>query len=819
MKISYNWLKQYINLDVTPEIASKVLTDIGLEVEATEEFQSVKGGLKGVVVGEVITCERHANADKLSVTTVDIGTENLLPIVCGAPNVAAGQKVLVATVGTRLYSGDDSFEIKKSKIRGEVSEGMICAEDELGLGTSHDGIMVLPAEVKTGTPASEYYQIEQDVIFEIGLTPNRADAASHIGVARDLAAGLNREYNTQKYQLKLPEVSSFAVENTSLNIEVEVLDSEACPRYSGVTLSGITIQDSPSWLKEKLMRIGLRPVNNIVDVTNYVLHETGQPLHAFDADKITGSKVVVRKLSADTLFTTLDGEERKLNGNDLMICNAQEGMCIAGVFGGLTSGVTQQTTSIFLESACFDSRHIRKTSKYHGLQTDASFRFERGADPNITVYALKRAILLMKELAGGVVTSEIKDVYPQPVLPKEVAISFAHVDRLIGKSIERPIIKTILNDLEISVLEENETGLLLSVPTFKVDVTREVDIIEEILRIYGINNIDSDGKLHTSLNIRQKPDVEKIQQVIADYLVGQGMVEMMNNSLTRADYAGLSRDIEATSNVELLNPLSKDLNVMRQSLLFGGLEVIAYNVNRKENNLKLFEFGNVYLKKSGYDASRGVKNYHEEKHLLLMATGNLNEENWNSSQRKVGFYDIKSWVEALINRMGIDRQRITLEEPASGDLQEVLHFKLGDKLLARVGSVGKKLLQSMDIKQDVFVAEMNWTLALKQVRINALTYTPVSKFPSVRRDLALLLDKEIQFSTLQNAALQAEKKLLQSVNVFDVYEGEKIPAGKKSYALSFILEDSEKTMTDKVIEKTMGKIQQTLKHQFNAELR
>jgi phenylalanyl-tRNA synthetase beta chain len=819
MKISYNWLKQYINLDVTPEIASKVLTDIGLEVEGTEEFQSVKGGLKGVVVGEVITCERHANADKLSVTTVDIGTENLLPIVCGAPNVAAGQKVLVATVGTRLYSGDELFEIKKSKIRGEVSEGMICAEDELGLGTSHDGIMVLPAEIKTGTPASEYFQIEQDVIFEIGLTPNRADAASHIGVARDLAAGLNREYNTQKYQLKLPEVSSFAVENTSLNIEVEVLDAEACPRYSGVTLSGITIQDSPSWLKEKLMRIGLRPVNNIVDVTNYVLHETGQPLHAFDADKITGSKVVVSKLSVDTLFTTLDGEERKLNGNDLMICNAQEGMCIAGVFGGLTSGVTQQTTSIFLESACFDSRHIRKTSKSHGLQTDASFRFERGADPNITLYALKRAILLMKELAGGHVSSEIKDVYPQPVLPMEVAISYAHVDRLIGKSIERPIIKTILNDLEISVLEEGETGLLLSVPTFKVDVTREVDIIEEILRIYGINNIDSDGKLHTSLNIRQKPDVEKIQQVIADYLVGQGMVEMMNNSLTRAEYAGLSGDIEATSNVELLNPLSKDLNVMRQSLLFGGLEVIAYNVNRKENNLKLFEFGNVYQKKADYDASRGVKNYHEEKHLLIMAAGNVNEEIWNSIQRKVGFYDVKSWVEALIIRLGIDRQRITLEEPASGDLHEVLHFKLGDKLLARVGSVGKKLLQSMDIKQEVFVAEMNWTLALKQVRVNALTYTPVSKFPSVRRDLALLLDKEIQFSTLQNAALQAEKKLLRSVNVFDVYEGEKIQAGKKSYALSFILEDSEKTMTDKVIEKTMGKIQQTLKHQFNAELR
>ena len=819
MKISYNWLKQYINLDVSPDVTSDVLTNIGLEVEGMEQFQSIKGGLAGVVVGEVITCVKHPNADKLSLTTVDIGSGEMLSIVCGAPNVAAGQKVLVATVGTRLYSGDDSFEIKKSKIRGEVSEGMICAEDELGLGTSHEGILVLPPDTKSGTPAGDYFQVEQDVVFEIGLTPNRADAASHIGVARDLAAGLNRVYNTGKYQMTLPGMDDFTIDNHNLDVEVEVLDSEACPRYSGVTLSGITVRESPDWLKNRLMRIGLRPVNNIVDVTNFVMHETGQPLHAFDAEKIAGSKVVVRKLENNTLFTTLDGEQRKLNANDLMICNVHQGMCIAGVFGGLSSGVSYQTTRIFLESACFDARHIRKTSKLHGLQTDASFRFERGVDPNITVYALKRAILLMKEVAGGQVSSEIKDVYPQPVAPKKILISFAHVDRLIGKSIERNIIKSILIDLEIGILDENEEGLLLSVPTFKVDVTREVDIIEEILRVYGINNISSDGKLHTSLNIRLKPDVEAIQRVISEYLVAHGLVEMMNNSLTKSGYANLSQEIDGDSTIELLNPLSKDLNVMRQSLLFGGLEVIAYNVNRKENNLRLFEFGNVYHKKKDYDPARGVKNYHEEKHLLIIASGSRNEETWNSKPQKIGFYDVKAWVEALITRIGLDRNRISLEEPSLGDLNDELHYKMGEQLLARVGCVEKKILQAMDIKQEVFMAEINWTLALKQVRINNLVYRPVSKFPTVKRDLALLLDKEIKFSHLREAAFQTEKKLLQSVTVFDVYEGDKIPAGKKSYALSFILEDTEKTMTDQVIEKTMGRIQQTLKHQFNAELR
>jgi len=819
MKISYNWLKQYINLDVEPELVSRVLTDTGLEVEGTEIFQSVPGGLTGVVVGEVLTCHKHENADKLSVTTVDVGGGSVLPIVCGAPNVAAGQKVLVATVGTRLYHGDESFEIKKSKIRGEVSEGMICAEDELGLGTSHDGIMVLPEDTVTGTEASRYFNIESDVIFEIGLTPNRSDAVSHMGVARDLAAGLNQELNTRKYKMTMPDVESFKVRNNDLDVEVEVLDTEACPRYAGVTLSGITVKESPDWLKSRLERIGVRPINSIVDVTNFVLHETGQPLHAFDASKIVGNKVVVKKLAEATPFVTLDEEERKLGAMDLMICNSQEGMCMAGVFGGLTSGVSDETTAIFLESACFDPKHIRKTSKLHGLQTDASFRFERGVDPNITVYALKRAILLMQEVAGGQVSSDIKDVYPNPVKPTEIEVQYRRIDRLIGQSIDREMIKTILTDLEISILEEKTEGLLLSVPTFKVDVTREVDVIEEILRIYGINNVDSDGKLHSSLNIRPKPDVEKIQQVIADYLVAQGMVEMMNNSLTKGVYAQASQDMDEKQSVELLNPLSKDLNVLRQSLMFGGLEVIGYNINRRESNLRLFEFGNIYQKKPDGNPEAGLKNYFEEKRLLLMATGKMGEESWNHDHKAMDFYEMKGWVEAVISRLGLDRKQISVKPGSSADMAESFEYVMGDKVLARVGKVGKKLLRLMDIKQEVFMAEINWTLALKRVPGAAITYQPVNKFPSVKRDLALLLDKNICFSDIRNAAFKTERSLLQSVNVFDVYEGDKIPQGKKSYAISFILEDTEKTLTDKVIEKTMNRIQTALERQFNAELR
>jgi len=559
MKLSYNWLKQYINIDLSAEKLSPILTDIGLEVEGLEKFQSIKGGLEGLVIGEVKTCHKHANADKLSVTTVDIGIGEELPIVCGAPNVAAGQKVVVATVGTTLYDGEDSFQIKKSKIRGEVSQGMICAEDELGLGTSHDGIMVLPEDLKPGLKANEYFDVEEDWVFEIGLTPNRADATSHIGSARDLVAGLNRIAGKGKHSLTLPTVDDFKVDNTSLDIDVEIKAPEACPRYSGLSISGLKVAESPEWLKNRLNAIGLRPINNIVDITNYVLHETGQPLHAFDAAKIKGGKVVVRKMADKTPFVTLDEEERKLNENDLMICDTEEGMCIAGVFGGNHSGVTNETTSIFLESAYFDATHIRKTSKRHALQTDASFRFERGADPKITVYALKRAAMLIKEIAGGEISSEVKDVYPQEINNWTVDINYQNVDRLIGKSIDHEIIKEILIDLEIKILEESAEGLKLEVPTYKVDVTREVDIIEEILRIYGYNNIELDNKIHSSISLRQKPDMEKIQNMVSDYLSGQGFSEIMNNSLTKSSYAVANPDFNGDLSVAMLNPLSKDL--------------------------------------------------------------------------------------------------------------------------------------------------------------------------------------------------------------------------------------------------------------------
>lgn len=559
MKLSYSWLKQYIDMDVDPQELSAILTDIGLEVEGFETFQSIKGGLEGIVVGEVVTCEKHANADKLSVTTVDVGTGELLPIVCGAPNVAKGQKVLVATVGTTLYDGDESFKIKKSKIRGEISQGMICAEDELGLGTSHDGIMVLPDDVKPGTPASQYFKIETDYIYEIGLTPNRADAASHIGAARDLVAGLNRYFKTRSYALHLPSIESFKVDNHALDIQVIVEDQQACPRYSGITLKDIQVKESPQWLKNRLNSIGIRPINNVVDITNFVLQETGHPLHAFDAAKIKGKKVIVKKLADQTSFVTLDEVERKLHANDLMICNDSEGMCMAGVFGGADSGVTDQTTSVFIESAYFDPRHVRKTSKRHALQTDASFRFERGADPNITLYALKRAALLIKELAGGTISSEIKDVYPKPIEKWDINISYAHVDRLIGNRIEPSIIKEIVQDLEMEIVEDHPEGLKLRIPTFKVDVTREVDVIEEILRIYGYNQIKFEDKIHSSVSLRPKPDLEKIQNEISDYLVANGFAEMMNNSLTKSEYIDRSKLLNAKNNVTLLNPLSKEI--------------------------------------------------------------------------------------------------------------------------------------------------------------------------------------------------------------------------------------------------------------------
>lgn len=819
MKLSYNWLKQYINTDLSAEELSPILTDIGLEVEGLEKFQSLKGGLEGIVIGEVKTCHKHPNADKLSVTTVDIGKDELLPIVCGAPNVAAGQKVVVATVGTTLYSDDDSFEIKKAKIRGEVSQGMICAEDELGMGTDHEGIMVLPDELIPGTPASKYFEVEEDYIFEIGLTPNRADATSHIGSARDLVAGLNRIANEKKHSLSLPSVEEFKVDNNNLDIDVIVEAPEACPRYSGISISNIEVKESPDWLKNRLNALGLRPINNIVDITNFVLHETGQPLHAFDADRIKGNKVVVRKMANNSPFVTLDEEERKLNQDDLMICDAEEGMCIAGVFGGNHSGVTNQTKNIFLESAYFDATHIRKTSKRHALQTDASFRFERGADPNITIYALKRAAMMIKEIAGGEISSEVKDVYPEIQNNWTVDINYNNVDRLIGKSIEREIIKDILVDLEIKILEESAEGLKLEVPTFKVDVTREVDIIEEILRIYGYNNIQLDNKIHSSISLRPNPDMEKIQNMISDYLSNQGFSEIMNNSLTKSTYAELNPDFDANKNVAMLNPLSIDLNVLRQTLLFGGLEVISYNQNRRISDQKIYEFGNIYRKSDSNSNNGGVNNYFEEKHLMLLATGSINAENWDVKVGKADFYFLKSMVEAIITRLGIDRKKVKIDEGHQKSFNYSLEFTLNNEVIAEIGMLELSILKSFSIKKEVFAARINWTIISKFLPKHDTSYKAVSKFPSVRRDLALVIDSSISFSQLRETAQKAERKLLTEVGIFDIYEGDKIPEGKKQYALSFVLQDSSKTLNDKTIDKAMRRIQQVLENDLGAQLR
>ncbi|MDZ7743529.1 MAG: phenylalanine--tRNA ligase subunit beta [Bacteroidota bacterium] len=666
MRISYNWLKEYIDLDLNPEELSEILTDCGLEVEGLEKAESVKGGMEGIVIGQVLTAEKHPNADKLSVTTVDVGRDKPLHIVCGAPNVAAGQKVVVATVGTRLYMDDKPFEIRKAKIRGEKSEGMICAEDELGLGTSHEGIMVLEEDAQIGMPAKEYFEITEDYVYEIGLTPNRADAASHLGVARDLVAVLNQAQKTSKYQLKIPDTSAFKVDNDNRHIDIEIENPEACPRYTGITLSNIEVKESPNWLKNRLNTIGVRPINNIVDVTNYVLFELGQPLHAFDADKIKGEKVIVKMLPDKTRFTTLDEVERELLANDLMICNAEDGMCIAGVFGGISSGVTEKTKNVFLESACFNPVHIRKTSKYHSLQTDASFRFERGTDPNITEYALKRAILLFREVAGGQVSSEIVDVYPEKIEAWDVDIAYTNVDRLIGKKIDRESIKKILKDLGIEIKDEKAEGLKVSVPPFKVDVTREVDLIEEILRIYGYNNIDYSGQMRSSLSFMPKPDPEKIQNLISDLLTSNGFNEVMNNSLSNARYIAKSQEYNEENNVRMLNPISADLDIMRQGLIFGMLESAAYNLNRKNEDLRFYEFGTSYRKIQG-SSQNPLLQYEEARHLALLLSGNKQPESWANREEKTDIYQLKAYLHNIFSRLGIAGNEVSIKEEAGKD--------------------------------------------------------------------------------------------------------------------------------------------------------
>lgn len=816
MNISYNWLKTYIDIDLAPEKVSEILTDIGLEVGGIEETQSVKGGLEGLVIGEVLTCEKHPDADKLSKTTVNIGQAEPLPIVCGAPNVAAGQKVVVATVGTILYSGDDSFTIKKSKIRGEVSMGMICAEDEIGMGSSHDGILVLPADVAVGTLAKDYFEVETDVCIEVDLTPNRVDGASHFGVARDLAAFLKQQ--NPDIQVKMPSVDAFKPDNTNYTVDVTVENNEACPRYCGVTISDITVKESPKWLQTKLKAIGLSPINNVVDVTNYVLHELGQPLHAFDGAKITGDKVIVKTLADGTLFKTLDEAERELSDEDLMICNAEGGMCIAGVFGGIESGVSSSTSKIFLESAYFHPVWVRKTAKRHTLSTDASFRFERGIDPNITVLALKRAALLIKEVAGGTISSDIIDIYPEPIANFDVSIKYSNVHRLIGKELPIETIKNIVTGLEMEITSETEEGLELSIPPYRVDVTREADVIEDILRIYGYNNIEMPDSVNSTISYSPKPDNHKLSNLIANQLTSTGFSEIMCNSLTKASYYEILKSYPASQSVELANPLSNDLGVMRQTLLFGGLESIQHNRNRRHSDLKLFEFGNCYYYTPGA-SKNSVESYNEDQHLAIFMTGNKAAANWNTPEQSISFFDLKSQLENILAQLGLSFCDFNEEETTSDLFAEGLSLKIGDKTVINYGLVDAKVLKAFDIDLPVCFAEIKWEPILKKSSKKTITFSEISKFPGVKRDLALLLNGDVKFAQVKAIAQKTEKKLLKSVSLFDVFEDKKLGAGKKSYAVSFILQDETKTLNDKQIDKIMKKFMMNFEKELGAQIR
>ena len=815
MKISYSWLKDYIKLEHSPEEICDILTQTGLEVGGLEEVETVKGGMQGLVIGEVITSEKHPNSDHLSKTTVNIGTEEALPIVCGAPNVAAGQKVVVATIGTTLYMGDDEFTIKKSKIRGEVSMGMICAEDEIGLGTDHEGIMVLDENARVGTPAKDYFNIESDWVIEIDLTPNRIDGASHIGVARDLAAFLKK---TQDIEYTKPSVEDFKADNNDLLIPVEVENREACPRYTGLTICGVEVKESPDWLQNRLKIIGLTPINNIVDITNYVLFETGQPLHAFDADEITGDKVVVKTMPAKTKFVTLDEVERELDANDLMICNTEEGMCIGGVFGGIKSGVKESTKNIFLESAYFDPVFIRKTARRHGLSTDASFRFERGVDPNNVVYALKRAAMLIKEITGGSISSDIVDVYPEPIEDFKVNISFANVTRLIGKDLGKETIKSILESLEIKAVDETETGLSLLVPPYRVDVQREADVIEEILRIYGYNNIEIPTQVKSSLQTADKPDPDTVKNLVAEMLTAQGFNEIWANSLTKASYFEGLKDYKEDQTVKILNPLSADLNGMRQTLLFGGLESIAYNANRQNKNLKFYEFGNTYFYKGTQLKDQPANNYWEECHLALFITGNKEAESWTAKEEAASFYGIKTHIENILKRLGL-LVNIQTDETSNELISEGLSYSYNNKKIVEFGLVEKSWLKKFDIENPVYYADFYWDNVFQAHKKHKVLFNELPKFPAVRRDLALLIDKSVKFSHIKELAFKMERQLLREVDLFDVYEGKGVPEGKKSYAVSFILRDDKKTLKDKQIDKTMQKLTAAFGREFGAELR
>lgn len=811
MKISYSWLKQYVNIDMDVDSLSEILTDTGLEVEGLEKFETIKGGLEGIVVGKVLTCEKHPNADKLSKTTVDVGMDEILPIVCGAPNVAAGQTVLVATVGTVLYNGNENFKIKKSKIRGEVSEGMICAEDELGLGTSHDGIMVLPNDVPTGTQAKDYFNIESDFVFEIGLTPNRVDAASHVGVARDIVAAL---YNKPNIVLQKPSVDDFIVDNNSKQVEVVVEDSELCPRYTGLTISGVEVKDSPDWMKNHLQAIGLQPINNIVDTTNYVLHELGQPLHAFDLNKVKGNKVVVKTMPEKTKFTTLDEEERELSDNDLMICDESDAMCIAGVFGGVDSGVSESTTSIFLESAYFNPVSVRKTAKRHTLNTDASFRFERGIDPNGTVYALKRAALLIKEVAGGEITSEIFDSHPEEFDSFEVTVSYDKINKLIGKTLDKQLIRKILTSLEIEITNEDEYELNLLVPPYRVDVERAEDVVEEILRIYGYNNVEIPRAVKSSIVYSDLVDGHKLKNAVSDMLVASGMYEIMCNSLTKSAYFEKYTDFTKESIVAMLNPLSADHDVLRKTLLFGVLESIVHNANRKNADLSFFEFGATYHMQ---DANIAIEKYSEKQHLAIAVTGAKTPQTWNAASADVDFFYLKAQVHNVLEKLGFTVADCKQEQFKDSTFQG-LEYSNGKNSFVKFGLVSRSILKDFDIDNAVYYAEFDWDNILAAYE-NKISFKQLAKFPEVKRDLSLLIDESVKFETLKEIAYKTEKRLLQDVTIFDVYQGKGVPENKKSYAVSFILQDAENTLTDKKIDKVMRNIIGAYQKQIGAELR
>ena len=820
MNISYNWLKDYLDFDLQPDEVAAALTSIGLETGGVEEVQTIKGGLEGLVIGEVLTCEEHPNSDHLHITTVNVGGAEPLQIVCGAPNVAAGQKVVVAVNGTKLYDGDECFTIKRSKIRGVESNGMICAEDEIGIGTDHAGIIVLPADAVVGTPAKEYYNVKSDYVLEVDITPNRVDATSHFGVARDLAAYLKQ--NGKPANLKRTSVDAFKIDDEVPAIEVVVENKEACLRYSGITIKNVTVKESPEWLQNRLKVIGLRPINNVVDITNYILHGVGQPLHSFDADKIKGNKVVVRSATEGAKFVTLDGVERTLTDRDLMICNVEEPMCIAGVFGGLDSGVTEQTKNVFLESATFHPTWIRKTARRFGLNTDASFRYERGLDPNQTVEVMKRAALLIQEVAGGTITGAIQDIYPVPVAPYRVELTYDKVNTLIGKVIPVETVKSILESLEMKIVSETAEGLVIDVPVYRIDVQRDVDVIEDILRIYGYNNVEFSDNVKSNLSYQTPTDRSyKLQNLISEQLCGCGFNEILNNSLTRSAYYDNLSTYPVSHCVMLMNPLSADLNCMRQTLLFGGLESVEHNAKRKNGNIRFFEFGNCYdynidHKKEG----ETLAEFSEDYRLGLWVSGSRVDNNWAHPNEKSSVYELKAYVENILVRLGVNLQKVIFGNLANDIYSAGLSITTSSgRQLGTMGIVSPKICKELDIETDVYYAELSWTLLMKEIKKSKVTFSEISKFPAVKRDLALLLEKNVQFAEIEKIATESERKLLKDVALFDVYEGKNLPAGKKSYAVSFYLQDEGKTLNDKQIDAIMKKIQTNLEQKLGAQLR